>query len=922
MRNVARFVVGVGLVLLLALGALYLLRKPVAEAAVIRIMRNAGFAEPSATVASVSLSRLTLAEVAAGGGAALALRGVALDYHWRELLFEGRAAAISIESGRAAASIGEDGALRVAGWTPKPQSRRSQPPVEAVAVKALQATVETPGGPAELQLAGTLSMATGGRFDIDFAAQAAGLAGFSIADASGTLSLELAQDGALRLAGAIKTDIRAPAGLAQGVDASLIGAVSPWRAYLGGADADPEGEIVLTIRTSTIGAGAADPAVADLSVSGVVRAALADGGIAVTLPDGPLKIARKNGDYLLLSSAGSPLYERRADRRSLAVAAELGGIPGRGTAELRAQSQEKARWAVAARAALAEQTLFGVAIADAKLAFDGEYADRLDGELAVEGAVRSAAVGRLTFADMPLGGRLAIMFDPQTKSFAAQPVEGTCLEVANARLQLQGQDINARLEGAAFCPRSAPLIAVSPERALTMIGALDGRLARLEIGRTVFDGAPPMIDFQLDYDPRTGRSRIVGDFADGRVLLNRAFLLSSAKGGFETELSGDSLSASASLAALKIAQNADSETVAPVAVAGVASLKDDVARFDFKVTTPKGEFLGEGSGAHRMRSGAGEALFDSGELAFTALGLQPDRLVPALRGVISGATGAASLRARFAWTPGAVDSSATIDFDGVSFRGPGVAVSRTEGVAGKLVFTDLAPLTTGGEQVLAIRKIDLDALKLENGEVRFSLPGDDTLAIVKAEFPWFNGRIGAYDSTLSLAGGEAQTTLQIADVDLGALLRFFNIEGLSGEGVIEGALPISFEGARARIDDGVLQSVGPGVLRYQGKAASAASQSNEQTALAFEILREIRFNRLAATIDGPLDGTLDFNILMEGRSDIPVKTGKRTQRIDSPVKYRLSINAPLLSLIEQAILSTDVRLQVERARAAEEEKAE
>ena len=83
-------------------------------------------------------------------------------------------------------------------------------------------------------------------------------------------------------------------------------------------------------------------------------------------------------------------------------------------------------------------------------------------------------------------------------------------------------------------------------------------------------------------------------------------------------------------------------------------------------------------------------------------------------------------------------------------------------------------------------------------------------------------------------------------------------------------------------------------------------------------LRDLRFEKLSAIIDGPLDGTLNFKILFDGRSDIPVKTGKETQRVDSPVKYRITINAPLLSLIEQAVLSTNVKLQIERAQKAEE----
>ncbi|HNS87944.1 MAG TPA: YdbH domain-containing protein, partial [Parvularculaceae bacterium] len=215
-------------------------------------------------------------------------------------------------------------------------------------------------------------------------------------------------------------------------------------------------------------------------------------------------------------------------------------------------------------------------------------------------------------------------------------------------------------------------------------------------------------------------------------------------------------------------------------------------------------------------------------------------------------------------------------------------------------------------------KIDLDALKLENGAMRFRAPGDNTIEIIEAEFPWFGGTIGAYESKI-VVEGRSETTLQIDDVSLAGLLDYIKVEGLSGEGAIEGVLPLSIEGGKARINKGIVSSKGPGVIRYRGKATDAASQSNEQSALAFEILRELRFEKLSSIIDGPLDGAIDFNILFEGRSNIPVRTGDKTQRVDSPVKYRITINAPLLSLIEQAILSTDVKLQTNRARRTEEE---
>jgi hypothetical protein len=405
-------------------------------------------------------------------------------------------------------------------------------------------------------------------------------------------------------------------------------------------------------------------------------------------------------------------------------------------------------------------------------------------------------------------------------------------------------------------------------------------------------------------------------------VLTKTLKLSNASGVFEASLAGETMTASATLSSLTIAQAADLELVAPVVVAGGARLENDKAAFDFDVKTPRGAMLGRGTGEHDMKSGKGEAVFDSGDLSFTPGGLQPDRLIPAMKGIISAASGAAGGKAAFSWSPAGVASSGSASAKDVSFQGPGVAVTRTEGVTGELSFTSLSPIATAGEQTVSIRKIDLDALDLENGVMRFSLPGDDTLVIAEAEFPWFGGTIGAYDSTMALSGAASQTKLQIDNVSLQELLGFFKIDGLSGEGTIEGVLPITFEGGRARIDNGILSAKGAGVIRYTGDIAAAAGQANQTTELAFEALREFNYEALSTTIDGPLDGTLRFKVYFEGRSDVSMTTSRGKQTVKSPFIFRVNIDAPLLSLLDQAAVSLDVRRQIENATRAPAEQPE
>ena len=77
------------------------------------------------------------------------------------------------------------------------------------------------------------------------------------------------------------------------------------------------------------------------------------------------------------------------------------------------------------------------------------------------------------------------------------------------------------------------------------------------------------------------------------------------------------------------------------------------------------------------------------------------------------------------------------------------------------------------------------------------------------------GTLGLADVTLA-AGKPADATLTIRAVDLGALLGLLDIDGLSGTGTIEGAVPIRVDPSGAALRSGQLVGTVPGVMRYAG----------------------------------------------------------------------------------------------------------
>ena len=103
-------------------------------------------------------------------------------------------------------------------------------------------------------------------------------------------------------------------------------------------------------------------------------------------------------------------------------------------------------------------------------------------------------------------------------------------------------------------------------------------------------------------------------------------------------------------------------------------------------------------------------------------------------------------------------------------------------------------------------------------------------------------------------------------------------------------------------------------MRYVGGAASAADAAGDQARMAFDLLRDLRYNDLEIALNGPLDGRIQFEIRFEGTGEVTANN----QNVRVPVKYNINLDAALLELFKQANLSRNIELQIERALEGEE----
>ena len=416
MRLVARLMFGVVVVLVLTGAALYLLRKPIAAAAVERVMAGARLEKPSVEVQDVNFSRLTLSRMTAGAEPSapdLSLGPVIFEYGLRDLLFNSKLKIVSIEDGNLTAEVSDAGAFSIAGWSLDPNAKPAPPPFETVTIKQLAIVANTPKGPAQIKINGAFDMRSGGKFNGVVDAENAGFAVAALSRADGEAAIDLAADGAIGVAGLLKGDLLTPAGVARGADATMTAELSSWRGFFGEGPRGLKGAAGILIKSSTIDAQSADalsPILAaggapikNLALSGAFKASFDGEDLSISLAENPLTIIADRGDRLVISGGEGPAYQKIAGKERLALSAVLEGPVAKGAATLNAASEDSGPWTIDAQTAFGEQEIGGALLSSFDGRFCGAYSEaRATGDLEIATLLVRATVGRLAVSDMPV----------------------------------------------------------------------------------------------------------------------------------------------------------------------------------------------------------------------------------------------------------------------------------------------------------------------------------------------------------------------------------------------------------------------------------------------------------------------------------------------------------------------------------------
>lgn len=345
---------------------------------------------------------------------------------------------------------------------------------------------------------------------------------------------------------------------------------------------------------------------------------------------------------------------------------------------------------------------------------------------------------------------------------------------------------------------------------------------------------------------------------------------------------------------------------AELRIADIASMNDTAlfAPLSFEMTVkPDGRTYGfesflsdhlgimvvEGTGTFGLQDG--QANISLYPVSFIPDAVEPGDLSPALGAVLSDMTGTLSLEGRVAWSDAGVNGTGQLSLEDIAGRAGQIAFS---GIGGTVNFDSLLPLATPAGQKIAIDRIQIGA-PLLNGSVVFGLSDTTVLAVESVDFDLAGGSIHADPFIVDLSSSvHAGFVLQARDVDLAQIFAVGGVDGLTGEGRMNGHIPFVLSKEGVQIDDGLLEAVGVGVLRYSPDDMPAFMKGDDmRSRMLRQALQNFQYESLSLSVSGRLDETQKLALSASGANP---------DFLDGhPIELNFNISGDLVNAVESAV---------------------
>lgn len=219
--------------------------------------------------------------------------------------------------------------------------------------------------------------------------------------------------------------------------------------------------------------------------------------------------------------------------------------------------------------------------------------------------------------------------------------------------------------------------------------------------------------------------------------------------------------------------------------------------------------------------------------------------------------------------------------DGLEINGR-AELEKVTGVVNRTAVSGLSGEVRGalkqGQLTAGLRDMTIASINpgIPISEVRFSgdytastsNPLEGTLDIQQARAAFLDGRLRIPPGTYALANGSWQIPVELQEVSLGRLMEVYPAEGLSGNGRLQGRIPLEItRSGEVRVREGRVSAVDPGGrLQLPADKLQAMLGGNQAMNLVVQALQNFHYSVLNSTIDYDEQGKLTLGLRLEGRN--------------------------------------------------------
>ncbi|GER05111.1 hypothetical protein JCM17846_27930 [Iodidimonas nitroreducens] len=348
----------------------------------------------------------------------------------------------------------------------------------------------------------------------------------------------------------------------------------------------------------------------------------------------------------------------------------------------------------------------------------------------------------------------------------------------------------------------------------------------------------------------------------------------------------------------------DPQMLAPLRIEGQSVW--DMAGIDFKAwaSDPMGVFVLEMDGRAEKR-GDGQATLLLYPVTFMPDIAEPGDLLPLLGDRLQNFVGTLGFDGALSWaapvTAKGVDASdpflsrlqmgGLLTLDEIGFERDALSLS---GLSSQIRIDRIWPLKTAADQSLAIKSLNA-GFPLLNGHAVFDLSDADRLSVDAARFDLAGGSIRVEPFIVDLTAIEdTHLVLLVEDAKLAQIFQAGGVDGLTGDGLLTGRLPLQYKDGTVQITDGFLKASENGVMHYAPNDLPDFLRGDDlRSQMLRQALRNFHYDHLNLGINGDLAGQQSLNL--EAR-------GANPDFLDGhPIELNFNLQGALMSAIDSAM---------------------